>query len=167
MRNFVGGEGGIRTLDTGLSPYNALAGRHLRPLGHLSALICRTGTWKNRLLPIHPWPQVAQAPAKFILCAWSACGLSVTALTDPNAKGRRIHLLRSSVSPALVSIGRLCYNLRASNAPVAQLDRVLGYEPRGRGFKSCRARQTLRACSPAGPLLFYTRYALAMSACTH
>src|SRR3989304_3555565 len=26
-------------------------------------------------------------------------------------------------------------------APVAQLDRVLGYEPRGRGFKSCRARQ--------------------------
>ena len=34
--NFFGGEGGIRTLDTGLSPYNALAGRHLRPLGHLS-----------------------------------------------------------------------------------------------------------------------------------
>src|SRR5690606_36252116 len=26
-------------------------------------------------------------------------------------------------------------------APVAQLDRVLGYEPRGRGFESCRARQ--------------------------
>src|SRR5687768_12195909 len=25
-------------------------------------------------------------------------------------------------------------------APVAQLDRVLGYEPRGRGFESCRAR---------------------------
>ena len=34
---FIGGERGIRTLDTGLSPYNALAGRHLRPLGHLSA----------------------------------------------------------------------------------------------------------------------------------
>src|SRR5262245_51935360 len=31
-----GGERGIRTLDTGLSPYNALAGRPLRPLGHLS-----------------------------------------------------------------------------------------------------------------------------------
>ncbi len=26
-------------------------------------------------------------------------------------------------------------------APVAQLDRVLGYEPRGRGFESCLARQ--------------------------
>src|SRR6266852_8896337 len=32
----VGGERGIRTLDTRLSPYNALAGRPLRPLGHLS-----------------------------------------------------------------------------------------------------------------------------------
>ena len=31
-----GGERGIRTLDTGLSRYNALAGRPLRPLGHLS-----------------------------------------------------------------------------------------------------------------------------------
>jgi hypothetical protein len=28
----------------------------------------------------------------------------------------------------------------AAVAPVAQLDRVLGYEPRGRGFESCRAR---------------------------
>src|SRR5216683_4200654 len=33
------------------------------------------------------------------------------------------------------------------SAPVAQLDRVPGYEPGGRGFKSCRARQiqTLKA----------------------
>src|SRR5216684_414318 len=35
----VGGERGIRTLDTGLSPYNALAGRPLRPLGHLSVAL--------------------------------------------------------------------------------------------------------------------------------
>ena len=36
--------------------------------------------------------------------------------------------------------GRLCYTawLRAA---VAQLDRVLGYEPRGRGFESCQPRQ--------------------------
>src|SRR6516165_9201175 len=32
-----GGEGGIRTLDTGVSPYNGLANRRLQPLGHLSA----------------------------------------------------------------------------------------------------------------------------------
>ena len=32
----VGGERGIRTLDTGLSPYASLAGKCLRPLGQLS-----------------------------------------------------------------------------------------------------------------------------------
>src|SRR5688500_20392570 len=30
------GDGGIRTLDTGLTPYNGLANRRLQPLGHLS-----------------------------------------------------------------------------------------------------------------------------------
>ena len=33
-----GGERGIRTLDTGLSPYASLAGKCLRPLGQLSNL---------------------------------------------------------------------------------------------------------------------------------
>ena len=33
-----GGERGIRTLDTGVSPYNGLANRRLQPLGHLSGL---------------------------------------------------------------------------------------------------------------------------------
>jgi hypothetical protein len=33
-----GGEGGIRTLDTGFSPYNGLANRRLQPLGHLSGV---------------------------------------------------------------------------------------------------------------------------------
>ena len=32
----TGGEGGIRTLGTGVSPYNGLANRRLQPLGHLS-----------------------------------------------------------------------------------------------------------------------------------
>ena len=30
------GEGGIRTLEAGISPPNALAGRRLQPLGHFS-----------------------------------------------------------------------------------------------------------------------------------
>ena len=34
-----GGEGGIRTLDTGVSPYNGLANRRLQPLGHLSGVV--------------------------------------------------------------------------------------------------------------------------------
>src|SRR5438105_13812945 len=33
-----GGEGGIRTLGTGVSPYNGLANRRIRPLCHLSVL---------------------------------------------------------------------------------------------------------------------------------
>jgi hypothetical protein len=33
----TGGEGGIRTLGTGVSPYNGLANRRIRPLCHLSA----------------------------------------------------------------------------------------------------------------------------------
>ncbi len=35
----VGGEAGIRTLDTGFSPYNGLANRRLQPLGHLTAVV--------------------------------------------------------------------------------------------------------------------------------
>ena len=35
-----GGEGGIRTLGTGVSPYNGLANRRIRPLCHLSGLGC-------------------------------------------------------------------------------------------------------------------------------
>src|SRR5438270_2692218 len=33
-----GGEGGIRTLDRVVRPYNGLANRRLQPLGHLSVL---------------------------------------------------------------------------------------------------------------------------------
>src|SRR5271157_957389 len=32
----VGGDGGIRTLDRALQPYNGLANRRLQPLGHVS-----------------------------------------------------------------------------------------------------------------------------------
>src|SRR6185312_9204768 len=35
----TGGEGGIRTPDRGVSPYNGLANRRLQPLGHLSVQI--------------------------------------------------------------------------------------------------------------------------------
>jgi hypothetical protein len=32
----AGGDGGIRTLDRALQPYNGLANRRLQPLGHIS-----------------------------------------------------------------------------------------------------------------------------------
>src|SRR5688572_25071751 len=44
-------------------------------------------------------------------------------------------------------------------APVAQLDRVLGYEPRGRGFKSCRARQSKEGVAMSQPLLHFRHVA--------
>ena len=34
------------------------------------------------------------------------------------------------------------------HAAVAQLDRVLGYEPRGRGFESCQPRHIPIICPP-------------------
>src|SRR5437660_8165184 len=40
---FTGGEGGIRTPDRSVSPYNGLANRRLQPLGHLSGGICGFG----------------------------------------------------------------------------------------------------------------------------
>ena len=47
-----GGEGGIRTLGT-LLTYNALAGRHLRPLGHLS--VEARGASATELRRYHDW----------------------------------------------------------------------------------------------------------------
>ena len=41
--------------------------------------------------------------------------------------------------------------------PLAQLDRVFGYEPKGRGFESLKARQT-KSRSPKGDLLFVFRF---------
>ena len=43
----TGGEAGIRTLGTAIQPYNGLANRRLKPLGHLSAathrIVARSG----------------------------------------------------------------------------------------------------------------------------
>ena len=36
MPENIGGDGGIRTLDRALQPYNGLANRRLQPLGHIS-----------------------------------------------------------------------------------------------------------------------------------
>ena len=42
------GEGGIRTLEAGISPPNALAGRRLQPLGHFSGRAHRTAALRTR-----------------------------------------------------------------------------------------------------------------------
>ena len=50
--------------------------------------------------------------------------------------------LRQSLKQRKLTVSEKCsvtYNV--AHAPVAQLDRVLGYEPRGRAFESLRAHQ--------------------------
>ena len=71
------GEGGIRTLDRGFSPYNGLANRRLQPLGHLSEQP-HFGTERVQ----HP-----QAPASG---AWEACkAIRGAAFSQPGGDHRR------------------------------------------------------------------------------
>jgi hypothetical protein len=49
----TGGERGIRTLDTGFSPYNGLANRRLQPLGHLSGVRLQQVTKVIYPMPSH------------------------------------------------------------------------------------------------------------------
>src|SRR4051812_964651 len=79
---------------------------------------------------------------------------SVTSSNDlgRQAKGRAEMLsLFFSRWPELHALILFRYNFCFSSlqrcAPVAQLDRVLGYEPRGRRFESFRARHSLALTS--------------------
>jgi hypothetical protein len=48
----TGGDGGIRTLDRALQPYNGLANRRLQPLGHISGRADMPDTGASRKRPI-------------------------------------------------------------------------------------------------------------------
>jgi hypothetical protein len=50
----TGGDGGIRTLDRALQPYNGLANRRLQPLGHISAHLSKAqwATYARRTAPL-------------------------------------------------------------------------------------------------------------------
>ena len=52
----------------------------------------------------------------------------------------------------------LCATAQPDNAPVAQLDRVLGYEPSGREFESLRARQKSKGPHLVGLFLFESKF---------
>jgi hypothetical protein len=47
-----GGDGGIRTLDRALQPYNGLANRRLQPLGHISGRADMPDAEASRKRPI-------------------------------------------------------------------------------------------------------------------
>src|SRR5271154_2084200 len=48
----AGGDGGIRTLDRALQPYNGLANRRLQPLGHVSRAEKRAATYARGPPPL-------------------------------------------------------------------------------------------------------------------
>ncbi|CAG9933599.1 protein of unknown function [Candidatus Nitrotoga arctica] len=56
----------------------------------------------------------------------------------PLLRERRVYSLTEGSNPSLSAMAII---LKNSFAPVAQMDRVLGYEPRGRAFESLRAHQ--------------------------
>ena len=66
------GEGGIRTLDGGLYPHNALAGRRLQPLGHFSR---KTNSSRGflRLANDGYGPLSRKATTSAICCVVSVC----------------------------------------------------------------------------------------------
>ena len=58
------GEGGIRTLDGGIHPHNALAGRRLQPLGHFSVS-------RDRIARSRPHSRPQKRSARFLVAAGS------------------------------------------------------------------------------------------------
>ena len=64
--------------------------------------------------------------------------------------------LSNSIFPNLTLIGFLLKYIY-SCAPVAQLDRVPGYEPGGRGFESYPAHQDFCDREPSGSFFFVFR----------
>ena len=108
----TGGEGGIRTLGTGVSPYNGLANRRIRPLCHLSGV--RNLSLSRSALRSCP-------PARTLIAAQhhdcyspsrrlSGCRLrSATSLSSRLEVDRASPRISPSVSPALREAGRSSY----------------------------------------------------------
>ena len=71
---------------------------------------------------------------------------------------QNVNILSGKIEFKGWTIGKGFYNIRSSwftaqkrsdeNAPVAQLDRVSGYEPEGRAFESLRVRQKIYLSAP-------------------
>ena len=69
----------------------------------------------------------------------------------PLLRERRVYSLTEGSNPSLSA--KICAIILCFKAPVAQLDRVFGYEPKGRTFESCRAHQIINglqdiSCKP-------------------
>jgi hypothetical protein len=83
FNRYVGGDGGIRTLDRALQPYNGLANRRLQPLGHISgkADMPDAGTSRKR--------QIAACRIHELLCDSAALdrGSKIVVASETKATG--------------------------------------------------------------------------------
>ena len=82
----IGGDGGIRTLDRALQPYNGLANRRLQPLGHISgrADMPEAGASRKRQI------QAAGFPAPYRRIMSPTGQRAVRIFSSEQASGRRI-----------------------------------------------------------------------------
>ena len=122
-------------LQMGISPFV----RRLRKMGYLTIPLVR----KNRL-------------ERFFTTAGSPKGEGMDSPSNPslyNDESLRLSPISGDLSHSFEMTARLSFDATGTNtdncaptqsdyAPVAQLDRVLGYEPSGREFESLQARHT-------------------------
>jgi hypothetical protein len=84
-----GGEGGIRTPDRGVSPYNGLANRRLQPLGHLSGVFAASGIVSvyGHLQELAPTSLLCAPGMKVEVCDCMSLGLAIQdQMLPPRAK---------------------------------------------------------------------------------
>lgn len=94
----AGGDGGIRTLDRALQPYNGLANRRLQPLGHVSRSSAR-----RDICPTHP-PNASARPSSLAWCwrsDWSRGELAspATDRSEPALRCQQCRRRRASFRP--------------------------------------------------------------------
>src|SRR4051794_3633944 len=83
-RRAFGGERGIRTLGTGLSPYGGLANRWFQPLTHLSGWLTRTAT-RNCVVILFHFATIRAMSRRFIatLCCAIILGPALPLVFSP------------------------------------------------------------------------------------
>src|SRR6266850_3347507 len=85
IKYLVGGDAGIRTLDTALRPYNGLANRRLQPLGHVSGRMRCFERFSTRLARLICKSAIAAYASPGAGLAFEDVGNDIEEHVDPNA----------------------------------------------------------------------------------
>src|SRR3984893_1644795 len=96
------GDGGIRTRDRALLPYNGLANRRLQPLGHASVHTENGALWtrSHMLAEVCPSTGAMARPPRAAASAGRVATALCPAWPPSVARGRRLCALRQSHTPA-------------------------------------------------------------------